>query len=143
VPVEEIITNYNEKLDIIPVGPIPPNPTALLTSKKMEEFFEKIRPHYDRIVIDLPPILAAADALIVSKYVDGIVLVVRAGKTEKASLRVAYENIRTSSSKLLGTIINAISANQTGYYYYYYYYYYTKDGKKERRKRRKRSAKGI
>jgi ferritin-like protein len=68
---------------------------------------------------------------------------VRAGKTEKASLRVAYENIRTSSSKLLGTIINAISANQTGYYYYYYYYYYTKDGKKERRKRRKRSAKGI
>jgi len=142
VPIEEIITNYNENLDIIPVGPIPPNPTALLTSKKMEEFFEKIRPRYDRIVIDLPPILAAADALIVSKYVDGIVLIVRAGKTQKASLKVAYENIRTSSSKLLGAIINAISANQMGYYYYYYYYY-TKDGKKERRKRRKRSTKGI
>ncbi|NPU89515.1 MAG: polysaccharide biosynthesis tyrosine autokinase [Fervidobacterium sp.] len=135
VPLDRIITKYQENLDIIPVGPIPPNPTALLTSKKLEELVATLRTMYDRIVIDLPPILAAADALIVSKLVDGLVLVIRAGKTQKSSLKVAFENIVTSSSKLLGSVINAINANQRGYYYYYYYYY-TEEGKKMKRKKR-------
>jgi capsular exopolysaccharide synthesis family protein len=136
VPLDRIITKYQENLDIIPVGPIPPNPTALLTSKKLEELVATLRTMYDKIVIDLPPILAAADALIVSKLVDGLVLVIRAGKTQKSSLKVAFENIVTSSSKLLGSVINAINANQMGYYYYYYYYYYTEEGKKMKRKKR-------
>ncbi len=135
VPLDRIITKYQENLDIIPVGPIPPNPTALLASKKLEELVATLRTMYDRIVIDLPPILAAADALIVSKLVDGLVLVIRAGKTQKSSLKVAFENIVTSSSKLLGSVINAINANQRGYYYYYYYYY-TEEGKKMKRKKR-------
>ena len=109
--------------------------TALLASKKLEELVATLRTMYDRIVIDLPPILAAADALIVSKLVDGLVLVIRAGKTQKSSLKVAFENIVTSSSKLLGSVINAINANQRGYYYYYYYYY-TEEGKKMKRKKR-------
>lgn len=136
IPVERIIVNYGENIDIIPVGSIPPNPTALLTSKKMEDFIQKLSEKYERIVIDLPPILAAADSLIVSKYTDGIVLVVRAGKTQKPSLRVAYENIQTSSAKLLGAVINDITANQMGYYYYYYYYYYTTEGKKKKKRRK-------
>uniref|UniRef100_A0A7C4VW26 non-specific protein-tyrosine kinase n=2 Tax=Fervidobacterium pennivorans TaxID=93466 RepID=A0A7C4VW26_FERPE len=135
VPLDRIITKYQENLDIIPVGPIPPNPTVLLASKKLEELVATLRTMYDRIVIDLPPILAAADALIVSKLVDGLVLVIRAGKTQKSSLKVAFENIVTSSSKLLGSVINAINANQRGYYYYYYYYY-TEEGKKMKRKKR-------
>lgn len=136
VSIEKIIVNHSENLDVIPVGPIPPNPTALLTSKKMEEFIQKLSERYEKIVIDLPPILAAADALIVSRYADGIVLVVRAGKTQKPSLAVAYENIKTSASKLLGVIINDITANQMGYYYYYYYYYYTAEGKKKKKRRK-------
>lgn len=137
VPLDRIITKYQENLDIIPVGPIPPNPTALLTSKKLEELVATLRTMYDKIVIDLPPILAAADALIVSKLVDGLVLIIRAGKTQKSSLKAAFENIVTSSSKLLGSVINAINANQMGYYYYYYYYYYyTEEGKKMKRKKR-------
>jgi len=134
VPIERIIQNYRENLDIIPVGPIPPNPTALLTSKKLEDILQSLMNKYDRIVVDLPPILAAADALIVSKYIDGLVVTIRAGKTLKPSLRVAYENIVTSSSKLLGTVINGISEKYMGYYYYYYYYYYTQEGKKKKRK---------
>lgn len=137
IPVERIIVNYGENIDIIPVGSIPPNPTALLTSKKMEDFIQKLSEKYERIVIDLPPILAAADSLIVSKYTDGIVLVVRAGKTQKPSLRVAYENIQTSSAKLLGAVINDITANQMGYYYYYYYYYTTEGKKKKKRRKSK------
>ncbi|MFN3692434.1 MAG: polysaccharide biosynthesis tyrosine autokinase, partial [Fervidobacterium sp.] len=136
VPIEQIIQNYSENIDIIPVGPIPPNPTALLTSKKMEEVIDELRNKYEKIVIDLPPILAAADALIISKLVDGLVLVVRAGKTQKPSLKIAYENIITSSAKLLGSVINAIGVKQMNYYYYYYYY--TESGEKKKRKKHKK-----
>lgn len=140
VPLDDITIKYMENLDIIPVGPTPPNPTALLTSKKMEEILQIFKERYDRIVVDLPPVLAAADALIVSKYIDGLVLAIRAGKTQKPSLKVTYENIVTSSSKLLGTVINGISEKHMGYYYYYYYYYYSKDGKKRKVSRRRKQV---
>ncbi|MCD6551866.1 MAG: hypothetical protein J7K79_06555, partial [Thermotoga sp.] len=71
------------------------------------------------------------------KYTDGIVLVVRAGITQKASLRVAYENIKTSGSKLLGVVINATGVKFASYYYYYYYYY-TKEGRKVRKRGKRR-----
>lgn len=67
VPLENITQNYMENLDVIPVELIPPNPTSLLTSKKFEQFMEKIKEKYEKIIIDLPPMLAAADSLIVSK----------------------------------------------------------------------------
>jgi len=139
VPLDKIVQNYLENFDIIPVGPVPPNPTALLTSKKLEEVMNILKNEYDRIVIDLPPILAAADALIISKYTDGIVIVTRAGRTQKASFRIAYDNIKTSGIKLLGAVINGINSKYSSYYYYYYYYYYTEEGKKVRRRKRKGS----
>ncbi|AEX85625.1 capsular exopolysaccharide biosynthesis protein [Marinitoga piezophila KA3] len=136
VPIERITQNYMENLDIIPVGPIPPNPTALLTSKKFREFFNVLRQKYDKIIIDLPPILAAADALIVSKHTDGLILVVRAGKTQKHSLKVTLENITTSGNNILGLIINDINEKSSNYYYYYYYYY--QDGEKKKRRKHKK-----
>ncbi|KAF2955572.1 polysaccharide biosynthesis tyrosine autokinase [Marinitoga sp. 38H-ov] len=137
VPIERITQNYIENLDVIPVGPIPPNPTSLLTSKKFKELMETLKERYDKIIIDLPPILAAADALIVSKYSDGLILVVRAGKTQKHSLKVALENIATSDNNLLGLIINDINEKSSNYYYYYYYYY--EDGEKKKRKKDKKN----
>ncbi|WGS66040.1 GumC family protein [Marinitoga aeolica] len=133
IPIERVTQNYMENLDVIPVGPLPPNPTALLTSKKFGELIEQLRQKYDKIVIDLPPILAAADALIVAKHTDGLVLVVRAGKTQKHSLKVALENITTSDNKLLGIVIDDINEKNSGYYYYYYYY---QDGEKKKRSKK-------
>ncbi|GAB6190165.1 exopolysaccharide transport family protein [Marinitoga arctica] len=137
MPIERITQNYIENLDVIPVGPLPPNPTALLTSKKFGETIEMLKNKYDKIIIDLPPILAAADALIVSKYTDGLILIVRAGKTQKHSLKVGIENINTSGSNLLGLIINDINEKSSNYYYYYYYYYY-QEGQKKKRKHKKK-----
>ncbi|SHH28518.1 GumC family protein [Thermosipho atlanticus] len=134
VPIEKITQNYMENLDIIPVGPLPPNPTVVLTSKKFKELINTLKEKYERIVIDLPPILAAADALIVSKHTDGMVLVVRAGTTQKHSLRIAIENIETSGANLLGIIINDINEKSSNYYYYYYYYYYDEEGGKKKRR---------
>lgn len=136
VPVERIIQNYMENLDVIPVGPIPPNPSSLLTSKKFVDLFNKLKEQYEKIIIDLPPVLAAADALIISKYTDGLVLVVRAGGTLKHSLKIALENIKTSSANLLGLVINDINEKSSNYYYYYYYYY--EDGEKKKRRRKNR-----
>lgn len=136
VPIERIIQNYMENLDVIPVGPIPPNPSSLLTSKKFVELFNKLKEQYEKIIIDLPPVLAAADALIISKYTDGLVLVVRAGGTLKHSLKIALENIKTSSANLLGLVINDINEKSSNYYYYYYYYY--EDGEKKKRRRKNR-----
>lgn len=134
VPVERIIQNYMENLDVIPVGPIPPNPSSLLTSKKFVDLFNKLKEQYEKIIIDLPPVLAAADALIISKYTDGLVLVVRAGGTLKHSLKIALENIKTSSANLLGLVINDINEKSSNYYYYYYY----EDGEKKKRRRKNR-----
>ncbi|SHF00144.1 capsular exopolysaccharide family [Marinitoga hydrogenitolerans DSM 16785] len=139
VPIERITQNYMENLDVIPVGPLPPNPTALLTSKKFGEVMDKLKEKYDKIIIDLPPILAAADALIVAKHTDGLILVVRAGKTQKHSLKIALENIITSDNKLLGLVIDDINEKNSGYYYYYYYYYY-EDGQKKKRKKEKKNG---
>lgn len=136
VPVERIIQNYMENLDVIPVGPIPPNPSSLLTSKKFVDLFNKLKEQYEKIIIDLPPVLSAADALIISKYTDGLVLVVRAGGTLKHSLKIALENIKTSSANLLGLVINDINEKSSNYYYYYYYYY--EDGEKKKRRRKNR-----
>jgi capsular exopolysaccharide synthesis family protein len=132
IPIERVTQNYMENLDVIPVGPLPPNPTALLTSKKFGELMNQLKEKYDKIVIDLPPILAAADALIIAKHADGLILVVRAGKTQKHSLKVALENIQTSDTKLLGLIINDINEKSSNYYYYYY-----QEGEKKKRKNKK------
>jgi len=105
---------------IFPVGPIPPNPTSILTSKKFRELIDDMKKDYDKIIIDLPPILVSGDAAIVTKYSDGMILVVRPEKTLRPSLKIAYENITTSGVKILGTVVNGIKQKSSSYYYYYY-----------------------
>lgn len=140
IPLEKLLVNASENLYLLPVGPIPPNPTSILTGKKFVEFLESVKEKFDKIIIDTPPILAAADSLIIAKNTDGIVLVVSASKTQKNFLKIALENIKTSGNRLLGIVINGVSSG-TPYYYYYYYYYYTKEGTRVKRKGRKKQSK--
>ena len=143
VPLEKIILTEQggiENFDVLPVGVIPPNPTALLTSNKFKEMILSLKERYDKIIIDLPPMQAAADAMIVSKYTDGLLLVIRADKTHKTGLKLVIDNFVTSGTNLLGTVINDISEKTSNYYYYYYYYYQDTDkkGKKKKKKDNKR-----
>lgn len=133
IPYERLIQTPLEQFPdfhIFPVGPIPPNPTAILTSKKFQDLIEDMKKDYDKIIIDLPPVLVAGDASIVTKYTDGMVLVVRSDKTIKPSLKIAYENLITSGAKVLGTVVNDITEKSNSYYYYYYY---TQDGTKKKK----------
>lgn len=132
MPLEDVIVNVGDNLDILPVGPLPPNPTVILTSHKLAKIIKELEEKYDRIIIDTPPVLAAADAGIISHLTDGVVLVVKVGQTTKDALRLAISNLTASGAKILGTIINGVSSKNSSYYYYY-----TQTGEKKRKRSRK------
>ncbi|WP_409306095.1 CpsD/CapB family tyrosine-protein kinase [Peribacillus sp. SCS-155] len=106
-------------LYILTSGPIPPNPAELLGSKAMEQFIEKAKMEFDLIIFDTPPVMAVADAQILSNSCDGTVLVVSSGKTEKESILKAKELLSTANGKLLGVVLNNKKTQDNNYYYYY------------------------
>jgi len=117
---ENIQKSRIEHLDVITSGPIPPNPSELLGSRKMKELIEEVKEMYDVIIFDTPPILAVTDAQILANYLDGSILVVRSKQTEFEAAIKAKEALEHTTSKLLGTILNDREGKQSDYYYKYY-----------------------
>ncbi len=127
VPLSEILVNSEiENLQVIPAGASTRKSTELIRSKKMGELLQSLRKIGDNtyIVIDSPPIMAAADPSLLSKMVDGIVLVVRAGYTSRESIRSAIKSI--DGEKIIGVVFNQIDIKPSTYFseYYRYYQYY-------------------
>ncbi|WP_430790409.1 CpsD/CapB family tyrosine-protein kinase [Virgibacillus flavescens] len=117
---EDVITASDiDNLDLISCGPIPPNPSELLASRKMEKMIEQASKLYDIILFDTPPVLAVTDAQIMANVCDGSLLVVRSKKTEVEAAKKAVEILKPSKAKLLGTILNDREKKASGYYYYY------------------------
>jgi exopolysaccharide/PEP-CTERM locus tyrosine autokinase len=114
-----------KKLSIIPSGPPPINPAELLDSKKMSAIIEElVRRHPDRfILIDSPPMTAASEIAVLSKYVDGVILVVRYGKSRREHVKEIADMI--GKEKIIGVVFNAFEMSklqtplQTTYQYYY------------------------
>jgi len=109
----------NISLYVLPSGPIPPNPAEILGSKMMEGLIDELAVEYDMILFDTPPVLAVADAQILSGLCDGVILVVRSHQTEKKNLVRAKELLDRGKCNLLGTIFNGVSGRDVQYYYYY------------------------
>ncbi len=126
-----------ENLFVLPSGPIPPNPTEMLSSHAMRELMETFRREFDMILLDSPPVVAVTDAAILSSFVHSTLLVVELGRSRGAGVNRAIDLLEKVNANLLGVITNSIS---TGYRYdyggYHYYYYYADGEKKKRRKRR-------
>lgn len=108
-----------DNLDVITSGPIPPNPSELLGSKRMRSFINEANQLYDMILFDTPPVLAVADAQILANLVDGVVLVVRSKQTEYEAAIKAKEALEPAQAKLLGTVLNDREKTNVNYYYYY------------------------
>ncbi|WP_373893854.1 CpsD/CapB family tyrosine-protein kinase [Virgibacillus sp. CBA3643] len=108
-----------DNLDIISCGPIPPNPSELLASKRMEKLIDEAKQSYDIIIFDTPPVLAVADAQILSSLCDGSILVVRSNQTEYDPATKAIEALKSVNAKILGTILNDRTKQDSNYYYYY------------------------
>jgi len=106
-------------LDVISSGPIPPNPSELLGSRRMELLINEASNIYDLIIFDTPPVLAVTDAQILGNVVDGSILVIRSGQTEYELAIKAKEALEPAKAKLLGTVLNDREKTSTPNYYYY------------------------
>jgi len=100
-------------------GPIPPNPSELLSSNQMEELLKEMKQQFDMVIFDTPPILAVADAQILANQVDASILVVSSGKTDKEAALKAKDLLVNAKSKLLGVVLNNRKVESGNYYYYY------------------------
>lgn len=126
-----------ENVWVLPAGKMPPNPTELLGSRRMSEVLAACKEIADVVIVDSPPMLAAADAVVLAGQTDGMLLVIEPGSTVRKALGQAVEQIRQSGASLLGTVLNKVPTEGKGgyyyhyyYYHYYYYYYYYSDDKK-------------
>ena len=116
---EAIIDTPIKNLSILTSGPIPPNPAELLTSKAMKNLLEMLYQEFDVVILDTPPVLAVADAQILSKHVDGVILVVSSGKTETEQGKKAKQLLVSSNAPLLGVVLNNKEQEKNDHYYYY------------------------
>ncbi|OBQ03569.1 MAG: chain-length determining protein [Anabaena sp. LE011-02] len=120
-------------VDLLPVGKIPPNPVTLLDSQRMADLVEEASNNYDFVIIDTPPLTAVTDPLIVAKYVDGLLLVVRPGKVEYSAVKSSKSLLNHGKVPILGMVVNGVSEESSygGYYYQRGYYGEKVDSKKK------------
>jgi capsular exopolysaccharide synthesis family protein len=127
---------FLENLKIVTSGILPPNPSELLASQKMQNLLNKLQEDYDIIIIDSPPVIAVTDAAILSTKVDGTILVVSSGQTNREALARAHVLLDNVDTRFLGVLLNNVDVESMygSYYYYYYYHYYSKPGQKKKRR---------
>ncbi|PSB65171.1 lipopolysaccharide biosynthesis protein, partial [filamentous cyanobacterium CCP1] len=116
VAIQEVAPN----LYALPSGIIPPNPIALLDSKRMASLVEGFARDYDLIIFDTPPLAGKADAAILGKMTDGILLVVRPGIIDSASANAAKEFLKQSGQNVLGMVINGVDVRSEPDSYFYH-----------------------
>ena len=108
-----------ETLSVLTSGPIPPNPSELLGSHRMENLVSTLTESADIVLFDSPPVLAVTDAVVMARHVDGVMLVVDAGHTNEHALALAAGELQKSGVNLLGVALNRLDTQRGGYYYYY------------------------
>ncbi len=124
-------------LKVITAGDIPPNPAELLNSEQMEVTIQVLTQSFDVIIIDLPPVSAVSDALIISRLVSGMVMVVRQSMCSRRELHDAIRQLRFTDCKLLGFVMTDSRFHEKRYYkknkksYSHYSYGYYKHGSRD------------
>ncbi|MFM5949901.1 MAG: GumC family protein [Novosphingobium sp.] len=121
-------------LDVITSGPVPPSPTELIASTRMEELIGELTAHYDVVVFDSPPILGLADAPLMSALVDGVVFIIESERARRGSLKASLRRLRTMRPMLLGAVLTMFDPSKAGHRYseYYGYEYYTYSPREQR-----------
>ena len=119
------------KLDILTSGDIPPNPSELLASGRMEKLVAQLRSEYDYIIMDLPPVIAVSDALAISKLLDGVIMVVRDSVSDQHMLAEAMRQLDLVNVHVLGFVYRDCDGAEKRYSSRYrkkYYKYYSRYG---------------
>ena len=105
-------------LDVLVCGPVPPNPSELLSSQSMGALIRSARTEYGFIILDSSPMLALADSRILAPLVDGVLLVVKSGTTPREQILHAQSRIRSVGGNLIGVVLNSVDIRTNGYYNY-------------------------
>jgi capsular exopolysaccharide synthesis family protein len=118
-----------ENLHILTAGPTPPNPSELLGSDRLHALINPDKDRFDVTFFDSPPVLTVSDSLILARFLEGTIIVARAGKTSYEIMEKGLSVLANIHAPLLGIIINAIMIRKSDYYYYHHYYhsYYSED----------------
>jgi Mrp family chromosome partitioning ATPase len=111
---------------VLTSGSLPPNPSELLASQKMERILEDLKKVTDTIILDGPPFIVS-DPIVLSSKVDGVLLVIKPGGTKIEAAQAMIEQLQRAGAWVVGVVLNPISRKQAGYYgkYRHYNEYYT------------------
>ena len=121
-----------EGLDALTAGVIPPNPSELLGSERMQNILQRAKEEYDYVLIDTPPVLPVTDSLVLGRMVDGLILVIDSGEIKVEMARDVKNQLVHSGANILGVVLNKVRSEHHGYGYGYYYYY-GHDGEKHKK----------
>jgi non-specific protein-tyrosine kinase len=118
-PLEDVLQDSGiPNLRIVTSGPLPPNPSELLGSHRMEEIVAKLRGEADYVLFDTPPIIAVTDAAVMASKVDGVILVIRAGRTKRDLAQKAKALLDKVNANLIGVVLNNVKYDTTVHQYY-------------------------
>ncbi|KOP23869.1 lipopolysaccharide biosynthesis protein [Hapalosiphon sp. MRB220] len=120
VPIETVLHEVMPNLHVLTSGVMPPNPVALLDSERMASLVANFTKDYDCVIFDAPPLAGTADAAVLGKLADGVLLVVRPEVVDFASANAAKEFLIQSGQKVLGMVINGVSVKRERDSYFYY-----------------------
>ncbi len=107
-----------EGLSVLTSGPLPPNPAEMMGSRRMEEIIGTLAELADQVFFDTPPVVAVTDAAVLATKVDGVLLVIGAGKTRRELARSAVQRLEQINARLVGTVLTDVRMD-TGFRGYY------------------------
>lgn len=108
-----------QNLELLPSGPIPPNPAEILGSRRMLELLQELSGKYEVILLDTPPLIAVTDAAVLSVNADGVILVVSVGQAERDMVLKAKGLLDKVNARVLGVVLNRVQITKGHEYYYY------------------------
>lgn len=139
-------TTEVDNLRVMTAGPLPPNPSELLASRRLKDLMHTLMDECDIVVLDTPPVTVVSDTTVVASEADGVLLVIRAAISRRDALKHSAAALRQVQAHILGVVLNGTGARDHGYHYAYdskygYHYYQNKAAAKARSSSRKNQKK--
>jgi len=113
-----------ENLRVLTSGPLPPNPLDMVASRRADQAIQALLERCEVLIVDSPPVLTVADAMVLATKVKAAILVIQAGTTRRDVIIRAYRTLQKAGVDVLGPVLNRVRLSDLGYYYSYYYYGY-------------------
>ncbi|WP_095012023.1 GumC family protein [Tsuneonella mangrovi] len=123
---EDVLVEHDQPdLDVVPVGPLPANPTDILSSQQFADFIDQQRANYALIVLDSPPVIGLADSPVIAQLTDGLVFIIEANRAHFGQAKAAVRRLRQANANILGVVMTKFRPLDAGQAYDYQYNYYS------------------